>query len=92
MSYRMALLAAFSNYLIFFGPDIFHRGATSRATSQRGDSALTRRRAVRPEPLHRCAICGATELSDPNLDFRVARDGEEYCIPHLPKGDATLGS
>jgi hypothetical protein len=24
-------------------------------------------------------------LSDPNLDFRVARDGEEYCMPHLPK-------
>jgi hypothetical protein len=24
-------------------------------------------------------------LTDPNLDFRVARDGEEYCIAHLPK-------
>ncbi len=37
------------------------------------------------EPLHKCAVCGATELSDPNLDFRVARDGEEYCMAHLPK-------
>ena len=37
------------------------------------------------EPLHKCAVCGATELSDPNLEFRVARDGEEYCMAHLPK-------
>jgi len=38
--------------------------------------------------LHKCAICGATELSDPNLDFRVARDGEEYCIAHLPRAES----
>jgi len=37
------------------------------------------------DALHRCAVCGATELTDPNLDFRVARDGEEYCMAHLPK-------
>jgi hypothetical protein len=36
------------------------------------------------EPLHKCATCGATELSDPNREFRVASDGEEYCIAHLP--------
>ena len=39
------------------------------------------------EPLHKCAVCGATELTDPNLDFRVARDGEEYCMAHLPKAE-----
>jgi hypothetical protein len=37
------------------------------------------------EPLHRCATCGATELTDPSLEFRVARDGEEYCLAHLPR-------
>jgi hypothetical protein len=45
----------------------------------------------RAETLHRCAVCGATELSDPNLDFRVARDGEEYCIAHLPKAQTPAG-
>jgi hypothetical protein len=43
------------------------------------------------EALHRCAVCGATELTDPNLDFRVARDGEEYCIAHLPKPQTASG-
>jgi hypothetical protein len=36
-------------------------------------------------------VCGATELSDPNLDFRVARDGEEYCMAHLPKTATPAG-
>ena len=33
---------------------------------------------------HRCTGCGRTEQSDPHLDFRVAEDGEEYCLDHLP--------
>jgi membrane associated rhomboid family serine protease len=88
MSYRMALIAAFANYLIFFGPEILHD------VRHRGEVAKRRRRFEsqsrgETEPLHKCAVCGATELSDPNLDFRVARDGEEYCIAHLPKAEAT---
>jgi len=93
MSYRMALVAAFANYLVFFGPEMVrevrHRGTVAKRrqrfeTQSRGEA----------EPLHKCAICGATEISDPNLDFRVARDGEEYCMAHLPKvqtpGSASL--
>ena len=38
-----------------------------------------------PESLHRCNFCGKTELTAPELDFRVSGDGEEYCHPHLPK-------
>jgi membrane associated rhomboid family serine protease len=84
MSYRMALVAAMANYLIFFGPEIIHDAR------HRGEVSARRKRYARSsrteaEPLHKCAVCGATELSDPNLDFRVARDGEEYCMPHLPK-------
>jgi hypothetical protein len=37
------------------------------------------------EALHKCKTCGATELTDPSLEFRVARDGEEYCLAHLPR-------
>ena len=31
------------------------------------------------------AVCGRSELVAPDLDFRVASDGEEYCVEHLPK-------
>ena len=82
-SYRMALIAAFANYLIFFGPEII------RAARSRHETAGRRRRfaeSTRPEKeaLHHCAICGATEQTNANLEFRVARNGEEYCLAHLP--------
>jgi membrane associated rhomboid family serine protease len=83
-SYRMALVVALSNYLIFFGPGVI------RYLRQRKEVAVRRNRfeiqsRSEEEPLHRCATCGATELTDPSLEFRVARDGEEYCIAHLPR-------
>ena len=37
-------------------------------------------------PLHRCTVCGRTELDDPNLEFRYCTKcyGEhEYCQDHL---------
>jgi len=83
-SYRMSLLAALSNYLIFFGPEIIHDARHRHEVSTRRRRFESHARSE-TEPLHRCAVCGATESSDPNLDFRVARDGEEYCLAHLPK-------
>lgn len=83
-SYRLALIAALSNYLIFFGPGVIQQ------LRQRKEVAVRRQRfevqsRSEAEPLHKCATCGATELTDPSLEFRVARDGEEYCIAHLPR-------
>lgn len=40
---------------------------------------------IPPPSLHRCNLCGKTEHTSPELEFRVAMDGEEYCYPHLPK-------
>lgn len=85
-SYRISLIAALSNYLIFFGPGMI------QAARHRRDVSTRRRRFESDtgqggEPLHRCKVCGATEESDPNLDFRVARDGEEYCLAHLPRAE-----
>lgn len=86
-AYRMALLASLSNYFIFFGPELIHQAR------HRHEVATRRKRfdvQSRPndEPLHKCAACGATELSHPDLEFRVSRDGEEYCVPHLPSAAA----
>jgi membrane associated rhomboid family serine protease len=89
-SYRIALLAAFSNYLIFFGPEYVYAARHRHEVSTRRRRFESQSRSE-TEPLHKCAVCGATELSDPNLEFRVARDGEEYCIAHLPKAQAPAG-
>ncbi|MGH7935908.1 MAG: hypothetical protein ACREF8_02740, partial [Chthoniobacterales bacterium] len=89
MSYRMAVVAAFANYFIFFGPEMV------RAARNRQQVAGRRRRfdeKSRPEDeaLHHCATCGATEVTNPNLEFRVSRDGEEYCLAHLPSAVAKV--
>src|SRR5437588_10971370 len=72
-SYRLALIAALSNYLIFFGPGMIQQ------LRQRKEVAVRRKRfeieaRSDEEPLHRCATCGATEMSDSSLEFIVARD------------------
>ena len=54
-------------------------------------SLLPRFKRVRPparvaQTLHCCAVCGATEESDPGTDFRVCSgcaDGAEYCAAHI---------
>ena len=83
-SYRAALIAAFANYFIFFGPEIIHQARHRHEVSTRRRRFEDHSRST-DDALHHCAVCGATELTDPNLDFRVASDGEEYCMAHLPK-------
>jgi len=83
-SYRISLVAAFAGYLIFFGPEIIYQARHRQEVSTRRRRFESQNRSEN-EALHKCKICGATELTDSNLEFRVARDGEEYCVPHLPK-------
>jgi hypothetical protein len=40
------------------------------------------------EALHRCEICGATEISHPDAEFRVTANGHEFCLEHLPSRKA----
>jgi hypothetical protein len=90
-SYRAALIAAFANYLIFFGPEIIHQARHRRDVSDRRRRFEVQSR-PETESLHKCAVCGRTELIDPDLEFRVARDGEEYCLEHLPSAQTATTS
>ncbi len=83
-SYRAAVIAALANYLIFFGPEIVHQARHRRTVSDRRQRFESDVRNAIKEPLHTCKTCGRSELTDPDLEFRVARDGEEYCMEHLP--------
>jgi hypothetical protein len=82
---RVAMILAFSNYFLFFGPQVFQDVRQRKEVASRRKRFEMQSRDAEEEPLHRCATCGATELSDPNLEFRVSRDGEEYCLAHLPR-------
>lgn len=77
---KVAMILSFGNYLVFFAPAIL------REALQGG--GLYRRRAQffpnLEETLHYCRTCGATEISAPDIDFRVSSNGQEYCSRHLP--------
>ena len=77
--------AALLNYLLFFGADLAgklgYSGLGQTLPPLRG--SLTKA-AHAEEPLHRCTVCSRTELTNPDLDFRVATGGSEYCLEHLP--------
>jgi len=82
--YRGAVIAALTNFLVFFGREIMqdaqHRQEVA-GRRRRFETALP----SGEEAMHTCAVCGRTELVAPDLDFRVAKDGQEYCVDHLPK-------
>lgn len=82
-SFRLSILAGLANYLLFFGPGLVRNWKAQQAIAAR------RRRfeeaaAAEQSTLHRCEVCHRTEVSDPDLDFRVSADGNEYCEEHLP--------
>jgi hypothetical protein len=73
-----------ANYLIFSGIPAL------RGTAQVMQSAQRRKRfksAKEPEAaaFHSCHVCKRTDVTDPQLEFRVGADGREYCVEHLPE-------
>jgi hypothetical protein len=83
--YRAAVLVALSNYVLFFGRDLFQEAQHRRTVTNRRARFERDTREGAAETLHHCKICGRTEVIAPELQFRVASDGEEYCLEHLPK-------
>jgi membrane associated rhomboid family serine protease len=80
--------AAFLNYALFFGSEAY-AVARSMKPSRLAYRTPKNARAVRnpvTESLHRCEQCGRTEQTHPDLEFRVATDGNEYCSDHRLRG------
>ena len=82
---KLAVLVSVANYFLFFGKAIWENIALRRQTSQLRARFREASHAEGEESFHRCVRCGRTELSHPDLVFRVAGDGEEYCVEHLAK-------
>lgn len=72
-----------SNYLIVAIPMRF-----AQVNQQRGTKARQRKFQAASgstgDAFNTCAVCGATEISHPETEFRVGADGQDYCVGHLP--------
>lgn len=80
-STRLFVLASIGNYLLFFGSDILWRVRTG----QRKMREQARSISGKIEPFHRCAVCGKSDVSHPDLEFRYCKEcnGLGYCMEHI---------
>ena len=80
-STRLFVLASISNFLLFFGRDIYWR----MKTGKRRMAEQARQFSGRKEAFHTCTTCGITDLSHPQMEFRYCSDcgGLGYCKDHI---------
>lgn len=78
---RLFVLASIGNYLLFFGNDILWRVKTGRRKMQRQVRTIS----GSGEPFHRCSVCGKSDVSHPEMEFRYCPDcgGLGYCMEHI---------
>lgn len=89
---QAALVITLANYLLFFWPILFFKYRQAREgrykkreTLHPSLKVLKKSPELDASSLHHCQICHRTEVTSPDLHFRVAADGTEYCMEHLPK-------
>lgn len=82
---RVAILASLLNFLIFFFTTRNYRSISPKEVHRKQSY---RKKVQQPKGItrHKCAVCGRTELDDPNLEFRFCskcNGNYEYCQEHL---------
>lgn len=85
---RVAILASLLNFLIFFLSTRNWKRISPREVQrkQKFRQNVAKAAPKAGKPLHKCAVCGRTELDGDHLEFRYCSkcDGDyEYCQDHL---------
>ncbi len=81
---RAMILASSCNFLLFFWRDLIDRAWLGQRRMKSQASHIVR--AKEPPFRHRCAVCGITDRTHPNMDFRYCSKcaGQiAYCTDHL---------
>ena len=82
---RLTILAAVSNFFVFFGKDIFFLAIRRNKSMLKKVSDIERH----DHFMHKCITCGKTERTDPQTEFRYISEAGKtqcYCTDHLPGG------
>jgi hypothetical protein len=95
MSKALAI-ASVGNFLLFFWHDLYLHVKEGRWKMQRQVKrmgASVARRGGERGALHKCVVCGATEVTQPQAEFRYCAEcgGKCYCMTHLQGHVHTLG-
>lgn len=79
---RALVIASVLNFLLFFGVDILQRMRHGHRRMVRKMGTL----ATQDDAINRCIICGATEKSNPRMEFRYCPECAGtpcYCMTHM---------
>jgi hypothetical protein len=82
MAEKLLVTASVANFLMFFAPEIVRRVRYGR----RRMVAQAAQIAAKNEPFHRCVVCGITDHSHPDMDFRYCpkcAGTRGYCTEHI---------
>jgi hypothetical protein len=80
---QLLVLAAVGNFLLFFGSDIFRR---MKAGRRKMATQAERLAPAKKKALHTCRVCGITDQTHPEMDFRYCSKCAGaccYCQEHL---------
>lgn len=80
---RLLVLASVGNFLLFFGRDIVVTLKYGRRQMVKKTARFARKD---DQPFHRCTVCGITDKTHPQMDFRYCPEcvGQHgYCREHI---------
>ena len=80
---RLGLVLALVPFLVFALPIWIHN-LRHGAKVQVRRAKFTAAQLPEAESFHKCTVCGRTDVSNPELVFRVMDDDTERCQDHLP--------
>ncbi len=82
-STRLLVLASIGNFFLFFGRDLFWRIKSGNRQMMSAARDLSGKR----KAFHTCSVCGITDLSHPQMEFRYCPEcgGLGYCTDHIFK-------
>lgn len=92
---KIIIIASLLNFILFFLTSKNKKYVPPKRTATTCTGQKEGTKKMRPVTRHKCAICGRTEESDPDLEFRFCskcNGNYEYCQDHLFTHEHVQGS
>jgi len=81
---RLGILLSMIPFLLLAVP-VLYQGMKFRGKVIKRRAEFESKKLPDEESFHTCSVCGRTDVTNPELEFRVMDDDSEYCLEHIPK-------
>lgn len=83
---RVLIIVSLLNFFLFFGSMLVHKRPTATQKQFKAQKREVKAGPPIKVAFHKCTVCGKTELTDPDMEFRYCsrcNGNYEYCMDHL---------